>query len=47
MHAEVCSLVSDDGAKKTVYTHTDTYISRGREYMCDKTLPMIIIWRGI
>lgn len=47
MHTEVCNLVSDDGAKKTVYTHTDTYISRGRAYICDKTLTMFHIWRGI
>lgn len=26
MHAEVCNLVSDDGVKKTVHTHTDTHI---------------------
>ena len=33
MHAEVCSLVSDDGAKKTVYTHRHIYIYRERVYV--------------
>lgn len=43
MHAEVCNLVSDDGAKKTVHTQRHIYISRGREYICDKTLTMFNI----